>query len=82
MDRIEETTPDKLILTFPTRQSAEVAAARGVKFNGKQLVLAWFHGQPKTSISDEDTQTVHRRMTRSMSHSLSEKDFEDELVLF
>ncbi|XP_065668942.1 RNA-binding protein 26 isoform X2 [Hydra vulgaris] len=77
MDRIEETTPDKLILTFPTRQSAEMAAARGVKFNGKQLALSWFYGHPKTSINN-DTQLVHRRTTRSMS--LSEKDLEDELL--
>ncbi|XP_065646403.1 RNA-binding protein 26 isoform X2 [Hydra vulgaris] len=75
MDRIEETTPDKLILTFPTRQSAETAATRGMKFNGKQLILSWFYSQPKTSISNDIESERH-----SLSHSLSEKDFEDDLL--
>lgn len=46
-----------------------------MKFNGKQLILSWFYSQPKTSISNDIESERH-----SLSHSLSEKDFEDDLL--
>lgn len=79
LDRIEETETEKMVLTFPTRKSAEIAAIQGADFNGKQLTLTWFTGQTMSSHSN-DNQKIQRRMTRSLSQSLMEKDMDDELL--
>ena len=79
LDRIEESSGDKMILTFPNRKAAEIAAVQGVEFNGKQLVLAWFTGQSNKS-QPAETQQIQRRMTRSLSQSIMDKDLDDELV--
>lgn len=80
LDRVEETASDKVILTFPTRKAAEIAAIQGTDFRGKQLALAWFTGQMKTAHTAAENQTIQRRMTRSLSQSLMEKDMDDELL--
>lgn len=69
-----------MVLSFPTRRSAEMAAVQGTEFNGKQLSLSWFTGQTnKTSVAVAP-QKIQRRITRSLSQSLMDKDLEDELV--
>jgi len=80
LDRIEETAVDKMVLTFPSRQSAEVAAIQGGEFNGKTLVLAWFTGVIKSSETPDSGATIQRRMTRSLSQSIMDKDLDDELL--
>ena len=79
LDRIEETAVDKMVLTFPSRKAAEIAAIQGAEFNGKTLLLAWFTGHLKSSLGSDGAQ-IQRRVTRSLSQSLMEKDLDDELV--
>lgn len=79
LDRIEETAVDKMVLTFPSRKAAEIAAIQGAEFHGKTLVLAWFTGHLKSSLGSDGPQ-IQRRVTRSLSQSLMEKDLDDELV--
>lgn len=67
-----------MVLTFPTRRAAEVAAIQGTDFNGTKLTLSWFTGQTnKTSVAVP----TQRRVTRSLSQSLMEKELEDELLV-
>jgi len=85
VDQIEEISTEKMVITFPNRKGAEIAAIQGIDFNGKQLQLSWFTGQinkpTNTSTTGAtDRPKIQRRMTRSLSQSLMEKDLEDDLL--
>jgi len=72
-----------MVISFPNRKTAEVAAINGVEFNGKQLQLSWFTGQTnKVGVNPAaNPQKIQRRMTRSLSQSLMDKELEDELLV-
>ena len=68
-----------MVISFPNRKSAEIAAQQGTDFNGKKLQLSWFSGETKVEASPQVK--VEQRVTRSLSQSLMEKELEDELLV-
>ena len=86
VDQIEEISNEKMVITFPNRKGAEIAAIQGIDFNGKQLQLSWFTGQINkptntTTANAIEQPKIQRRVTRSLSQSLMEKDLEDDQLV-
>ena len=70
-----------MVISFPTRKSAEIAAVQGTQCNGKQLSLSWFTGQTNKVVVNPGPKNIQRRVTRSISQSLMDKELEDELLV-
>ena len=70
-----------MVISFPNRKNAEIAAIQGVDFSGKQLQLSWFTGETNKVSVNPGPQNIPQRVTRSLSQSLMEKDLEDELLV-
>ena len=70
-----------MVISFPNRKNAEIAAIQGVDFGDKQLQLSWFTGETNKATVNSAPQKVEQRVTRSLSQSLMEKDLEDELLV-
>ena len=70
-----------MVISFPTRKSAEIAAIQGTECNGKTLSLSWFTGNTNKVAVNPGPQNVQRRVTRSLSQSLMDKELEDELLV-
>ena len=81
MEQIEEISAEKMVISFPNRKNAEIAAIQGVDFSGKKLQLSWFTGETNKVSVNPGPQKVPQRVTRSLSQSLMEKDLEDELLV-